>query len=114
MQRLPISANSVGAGHERPAPDRDSDPPDPSAGIEFFTVTDDEKSTVSPSAEGPKGPQSGGSGQGGERMGRIGDFFLSLGWGHGRLPRGATHRARKVGCAAAVADPVDQVVELLG
>ena len=49
------SLNGVGAGRYRPAPYRDSDPPDPSAGIECFTVTDDEKSTVSPSAERPKG-----------------------------------------------------------
>ena len=47
--------DGVGAGRYRPAPYRDSDPPDPSTGIEFFTVTDDEKSTVSPSAERPKG-----------------------------------------------------------
>jgi hypothetical protein len=46
-----------GAGRCRPAPYRDSDPPDPSAGIEFFTVTDDEKSTVSPSVERPGAPQ---------------------------------------------------------
>jgi len=46
-----------GAGRCRPAPYRDSDPPDPSAGIECFTVTDDEKSTVSPSVEDPKASQ---------------------------------------------------------
>ena len=46
-----------GAGLCGPAPYRDSDPPDPSAGIECFTVTDDEKSTVSPSVEDPKASQ---------------------------------------------------------
>jgi hypothetical protein len=51
-----MSVLGVGAGRCRPAPYRDSDPPDPSAGFEFFTVTDDEKSTVSPSAERPEGP----------------------------------------------------------
>ena len=51
-----VNLPGVGAGRDRPAPYRDSDPPDPSAGIEFFTVTDDEKSTVSPSVEGPEGP----------------------------------------------------------
>ena len=68
------SLNGVGAGRYRPAPYRDSDPPDPSAGIECFTVTDDEKSTVSPSVKGPKAPQSGGSGRCGRRMGRLGTF----------------------------------------
>ena len=48
---MQLALNGVGAGRYRPAPYRDSDPPDPSAGIECFTVTDDEKSTVSPSAE---------------------------------------------------------------
>jgi len=52
---MQLALNGVGAGRYRPAPYRDSDPPDPSAGIECFTVTDDEKSTVSPSAERPKG-----------------------------------------------------------
>ena len=79
---MQLALNGVGAGRYRPAPYRDSDPPDPSAGIECFTVTDDEKSTVSPSAERPKGLSIrwfGAAMQADGSSRRFSFFFLGLG-----------------------------------